>query len=381
MKYVIAEAERENVAKKIEKLLKKAEKYGCAFTYTMGDPYATEVPVWEECEGARAKVDTITVEAFDLDIEAPAMVKNGENTVLAMVEHFTEGNVVHHFSEDNDPVWSSIKPHCDHCGKNHVKTVTFMVRMESGEVKQVGRTCLKDFTGIDPQGIGILNSLRDFVIDLDADNYFTRERSGGRVVNTEKAIALAMDIIRDQGYVKTGNPNSNRDVLRDCALSHVDPSEASVAETAEMVKAVSQMDLGEAYMWGLDNIKSLIACEYTKINLLGYVAYAPMAYRKYVAKMKKREEESNKVKGSEYVGTIGQRIDVDVKESVLVTSWENAYGVTFLYKFLDKDGNVFVWFASRSIDLDTCKRIKGTIKDHNEREGVKQTIITRCKVA
>ena len=78
-------------------------------------------------------------------------------------------------------------------------------------------------------------------------------------------------------------------------------------------------------------------------------------------------------------GTIGQRITIDVEELKLLTRWENVYGITYLYKITDKAGNVFIWYASRTVE--SCNQIKATIKDHTERDGVKQTIVTRCKAA
>ena len=74
----------------------------------------------------------------------------------------------------------------------------------------------------------------------------------------------------------------------------------------------------------------------------------------------------------------------------LLTSWETQYGMTYLYKMVDENGNVFIWYASKrfgKFDPDGAwedfsqAKIKATIKDHTERDGVKQTVVTRCKVA
>ena len=74
-------------------------------------------------------------------------------------------------------------------------------------------------------------------------------------------------------------------------------------------------------------------------------------------------------------------MDFTVKEAKYITSWETIYGMTHLYKFVTVDGNVLVWFASSMIDIDDVHKLKGTVKDHTERDGIKQTVITRCKVA
>ena len=36
---------------------------------------------------------------------------------------------------------------------------------------------------------------------------------------------------------------------------------------------------------------------------------------------------------------------------------------------------------AKTMKDSSCSRIKATVKDHTVRDGVKQTVITRCKVA
>jgi hypothetical protein len=56
---------------------------------------------------------------------------------------------------------------CDHCGINRYRRDTFIVRHEiSGEIKQVGSTCLKDFFGHDPAKIAKLAELLGYAAEL-----------------------------------------------------------------------------------------------------------------------------------------------------------------------------------------------------------------------
>ena len=116
-------------------------------------------------------------------------------------------------------------------------------------------------------------------------------------------------------------------------------------------------------------------------------------YQKHIEeKRRKAEREATKDAerlASEYVGQIGKRIDVDVTDMQLVTSWENQWGYTYLYKFTDINGNVLIWFASgifgywtkdgEWVQHENINKIRATVKEHTERDGVKQTVITRCK--
>jgi hypothetical protein len=57
------------------------------------------------------------------------------------------------------------------------------------------------------------------------------------------------------------------------------------------------------------------------------------------------------------------------------------WGTTWLYKFTDEAGNVFTWFASSPVnDEDKVLTIKDTVKKHEEYKGIKQTVMTRCRV-
>ena len=65
-----------------------------------------------------------------------------------------------------------------------------------------------------------------------------------------------------------------------------------------------------------------------------------------------------------------------------MTSWETEWGVTVLYRFIDINGNVIIWKSSKYIaDEKEISKLTGTIKEHKDFNGVKQTVVTRCKVA
>jgi hypothetical protein len=153
-----------------------------------------------------------------------------------------------------------------------------------------------------------------------------------------------------------------------------------------MFNAVKAMSKDEAFKADLVNIKSLVDSGYCKASHFGFVAYAPVAYNKYIKRceeLKQREADAAiERERSEYVGEVGERLTIKTKTVKILTSWETQYGTTWLYKFVDENDNVFVWFASSPFDGrdELVTEIKATVKDHNERDGVKQTVLTRCKV-
>lgn len=385
-KYCIPEAEREKVEKLIKRYQKKAAKYGATLNAEFGEPYAKEVRIYgddyvnNECY----EIGVQTFEVFDLTIESDT-IKAGEYEVVACIEHLDGGNIVS-LANEIKPEWTTMPARCEHCGGNHGQRKTFIVRHKDGTEKQVGRTCLKEYCGIDPQRIGLLNSLGDELDLLDEQNY-NFVRSGIPVAyDIKDALTYAFDILTKQGYRKSEMPNSNKERLGEAMQHPYEVADKVKAEAEAMFKAVKAMSKDEAFKADLVNIKSLVDSGYCKASNFGFVAYAPVAYNKYIKRceeLKQREADAAiERESSEYVGEVGERLTIKTKTVKILTSWETQYGTTWLYKIVDEQNNVYVWFASSPFFEREAlvTEIKATVKDHNERDGVKQTVLTRCKV-
>jgi len=56
--------------------------------------------------------------------------------------------------------------------------------------------------------------------------------------------------------------------------------------------------------------------------------------------------------------------------------------VSHIYKIIGEDGNVYTWKTGKFIDEEVSDMlITGTVKAHTEFRGIKQTELTRCRVA
>ena len=85
---------------------------------------------------------------------------------------------------------------------------------------------------------------------------------------------------------------------------------------------------------------------------------------------------------SEFVGEVKQRLTIAVNSARVVTTYESPYGLKYLYEFKDSKGNVFTWWSTVEIEeIEQVKLVTGTVKNHTVFQGVKQTDLTRCKVA
>lgn len=109
----------------------------------------------------------------------------------------------------------------------------------------------------------------------------------------------------------------------------------------------------------------------------------------WVNKITKELRDANAPKtDSEYVGEIGQKLELKVKYLRYFTfeTHFSYYGeMNFIYKFADENGNTIVWKTSKclcdELQQENYYTIKGTVKEQNEYKGDKQTVLTRCKIS
>ena len=82
---------------------------------------------------------------------------------------------------------------------------------------------------------------------------------------------------------------------------------------------------------------------------------------------------------SEYIGEIKERLrDLDVTLTA-VRTFDGYYGTTTMYTFMEGE-NVLIWMTSSYKDIEVGEHLllTGTVKEHSEYKGVKQTKLSRC---
>lgn len=85
---------------------------------------------------------------------------------------------------------------------------------------------------------------------------------------------------------------------------------------------------------------------------------------------------------TEWFGNPSDKVQLNVKLT-RKGSFDSKFGTTMVYTFEDEDGHQLIWKTTTRLELDIGESLtlKGTIKAHSEYKGVKQTELTRCKVA
>lgn len=316
------------------------------------------------------------------------IVKRDGFEIVARIEHLEGGNIVQMFSEDGDPSWSRILPCCEHCRSKRKRNVTFMVKGPDG-FKQIGRSCLKDYSGIDPQRIGILNELRDLILKDSIDRFDFDSHRDVIAYECKQVLAISLMMVDQFGYTKSSENGSNKSRVMKALAENEQPSNEYLQKADEIISTIEAMDDTDASQEDMMNVKVILSREYCKNSHIGYLAYLPVVYRRYTEKIEKKKEMFDKMAGSSWVGEVGKRIAVEVMETKLVRCIEGYYGTTWMYKMIDAHGNVYLWYASRPFRRTTdgtlisfeSGTIKATVKEHCEYQGIKETVLTRCTVA
>ena len=296
---------------------------------------------------------------------------------------------------------------CDYCKTNRKRNKTYLVvNRETGEWKQLGKECLKLFvTGIDVDAIATFES---FIKEAEetanpGDEFFYNKRF--RFVKVADALALACTVYRERGYLATrdvaGNSNDlcNKNIVqRKLAQQYgydsdflnifnsvrdkideitVKTDTAIAKEDTEVAVEMVKRFPDEPYY---NNLKVIVENEYIPLNKLGLLVSIPKAIDRYEDEKKKQEEKERLAAESDYLGSVGEKISVNFVSGREVACCETQFGLIHIYEFKDANGNTVVWKSSSSKDIPEIGVVAGTVKSHEEYNGIKQTVILRAKI-
>lgn len=296
---------------------------------------------------------------------------------------------------------------CDYCKTNRKRTKTYLVtNRATGEWKQLGKECLKLFvTGIDVDAIATFESFIKEAEDAanPGDEFFYNRRF--KFVKVADALALAYAVYRERGYLATrntmGDSNDlcNKNVVQrkltqkygydsdflnifDSVRNEIDKitikADAEIAkeDVEAAVEAVKEFP-DESYY---NNLKVVVENEYIPLNKLGLLVSIPKAIDRYKEEKKAQEEKEKLAKSSNYIGSVGEKISVNFISGREVACCETQFGLLHIYEFKDANGNTVVWKSSSSKDIPESGVVAGTVKAHEEYNGIKQTVILRAKI-
>lgn len=379
MRYTVNACNVEDVQKVFNRYAKKAAKAGLVATMNILETYGKEVPVYEidYINQVQRKTGKTIIEVTDIEINFPNY-KLGDYTVAAVIEHGEEDkNLVYPCGDYKIPnKYNTGKGICEHCGTNHnrVKTI-LLIDNKTNEFKQVGTACLKEYTGVDEAGLVRAYIALDSILnDYNINDGYVEKGNYRRYEETEYYLAQCIHLYYTKGYNKNNKEEAYK--VKENELTETDKNTAK--------KVIEFFTTYDPEDWDsfMNNIKNTVTNAYCK-PYNGFVAYAVVAYEKEVAKIKAKAIKEAENAKTDYVGNIGDRITVNV-EGRVVAGYDTQFGYTFIYKFTDETGKVYIWKTTKDIELDDngnmVGEVTGTIKEHNEYNGERQNVLTRCKI-
>jgi len=303
--------------------------------------------------------------------------KAGDFTLTASIEHDREKFYIFNFGDHPEYNGST---HCDHCKKSINRKYLYLLKNnKTGEHLQVGKTCVRDFTGHDIKGfIDNLNQFRSYV-ENDLESIISRDTG----LATEIILAYCISLINEFGYKKAHDIYSTRDSALRAYDNDDELSNESIA-LANKVIAYFRNEYRSNNEFG-NNLINSCSDDFINRKFVGILAYAYVEYRKQL----EYAEKLNKARQSQFFGEAKKRYELDLK-FVRSTSFDSYYGVTYITTFEDSEGSQFVWKSTNGVyDLtgDNCDealnkiyKVKFTVKNHTVYNEINQTNILRAKL-
>lgn len=288
---------------------------------------------------------------------------------------------------------------CQHCNTTRTnRRYTYLVRNdETGQTVQVGSTCIKDFTGW--QGKPVFISTAE--ISEQLEEHLGGTNTARAEYSPETIVAAAWAISRLFGWVPASavGRTSTRDQVAsylfgstrgDRELQHeVAPHIPDAVDMARTIITALLEDLQGAGDY-VTNLRVCLRAPHVEHRHFGIVVSAIAAYERMTGETERRKAEAEQRAQQRarirYAGSKGEKISVTGTITRLMP-FSGSYGYTTKTSMLvivegsDVAAKMFT-AASWAWDVNQGDQvtITGTVKDHEEYNGVQQTVLTRPKL-
>ena len=381
MKYYIPKYYLEKLIKIVKALQKKTN---VKFEYDENDVKVETFVDHSTPEHKEYRYLTIGVE---LDVD----YKVGDYELVAELEHTGNGNIIRqiNFEHKVPELYRNTNCYCEHCNTNRKRNNTFLLVDKNNNFKQVGKSCLNDYTGIDT--ISIIEKVNSLYFLLNRDCLELDDEFKNYLMNSapnydplDYMANLFYQIVLKNGYSKdSNNPFGDLDDYK-----YNQDLEDKVNEILNVVNTDWYNNSDYCH-----NVKVMLNLGYVSHKhwrlLLSYINSANIYLHKQIQKELERQGLNN-----DYLGNVGDKVEFEVKEIRLLYTKNTYYSyngeTTNVYRILTTNNNVVIWntqlalienqhpdcFMANSVPFN---KIKATIKSLSDYKGEKQTVITRGK--
>ena len=365
----------------IAKLSKKATKLGCAApVLIVGDTVSVKV-------GETVYGDFIYAQKVEVNVTGAAPKLNGWS-FIGVVESVEGSTILRSVPGQQIPEqYRNANPcNCDHCKINRRRNSTFIVQHESGEYKQVGKSCLSDFLGhANPEHIA---AYAQHLVELNISDYDEDEKLGYGSTHlsygTDSVVAAAIRAIKLFGYQKTDTDCSTRDIVSMHLFGNREEDRLPIeqADRDLAVQAIEWMKQQSGSEFAL-NLAAYAKCRAVPHKAFGYIVAGAMMFLKTVD-----NQRAGSVKAeinNEAIAAEGEKISVTCTVVSAHSFTRAAYhyydsGVSQILILKTENNQLIKMFtANMDIKEGDVVNVSGKVKDHAV-ETYEKSAFFNCKM-
>lgn len=420
--YTIPVERTEDFKKKLDAIIRKAEKLGGLVGYKLSDVREeTRRGFWTDPATGKQHTYTYVVQLRDVEVWGETPVIEGWQ-VVAVIDHTpalagSPFNIVHALGATPKDIekFKTTQNDCEHCGYDRQRKTTVAIKHETTrEEKQVGLGCLGDFTGShDPHAAARLCE------------YLKEALSGGGSWGHGEPVIAKTDFlehvassIRIHGWTPKSRASKSNPATADRAKERLfnrrlaihtleregarDEDRQRALETLQLIDGLvddEDRELTEKALEWLEfeanttndfigKLYAALAGQSLVIKHAGIAAALFTAYTRATSRSSVPAEEVKQESG--WVGVEGERDEFIVTVTGKRTYEKRAYSyydstIGQLVSLTTDEGDVLKWFTTpggTAGDLEEGKRFRvaATVKSHGEYRGVKETTVNRVHI-
>jgi hypothetical protein len=405
--YNIPAENLERLTSKLDALIKRAAKLGCEIpTYTIGASFEKITQRREEANDFRFDGE----ENLDFTYEEvityyPVMVSGSAPKIdgwqFAATCDYAESPVIIRalITDVKIPTYyRTCGAICEHCNLSRDRHECVILVHDDGRVIQVGKSCMRDFTG--HKSPERLAEMAELLRDLDDD---CRGFASGESMpdpSLANVLSWTSSVIGRLGWVSKANANddigkaSTASAVMNTMFKYIECCKKREKFPFPLPSKLDQARADAAIAW----VKSLTPSSDYEQNIVAVASRSGVSGRNWgiavsiMAAYDRVMADRVKKDASEFVGTVGRKVNCTCTKKtckcapikVTVTRCfalpDYGYGASYIHVMRDASNNALVWKTGSCLRTGFDYTLTGTVKEHEDHPKYgKQTILTRCR--
>ena len=393
-----------HLVRKVGELAKMAEKLGVAVpTLEFVGRCRPDKIEFHSGDGAWSEMGLVQ----DFIVEGRTPVIEGDWQFVGVITYgHSEPRVWTIKPDDTDEVrrLDISSPRCVHCETLRKRDRIMVVRNGStGELHMLGSNCVQDFLGGAARDLALLvdrfSRLEIWIKEVGEEELVDGERDPeSTAFPLVTLLAVTAFIVKRTGRYVSRTESMNRgttstpvDAWLFISAGRTEDSEARAQFTLEQGRWFDQAKAAIAWAASIKpsneyerSIRTIARDGWFSVR--GRRSETALAASIWSAFMRAQAVDVRRTNDNlnEWHGIVGEREEL-VLTVIRKLAHETQFGTSMRVEMRDAEGRLFVWWCSRpaaveEVGVGSTVRLLASIKEHKDWNGVRQTVLTRCKV-